>query len=116
MQPRRFADAYNSITHVLSEIYPECEDHLKYHCEGAKGIEDEWAQLIVHRDVADSFGDAGKIMGYSAVAANQQTVPAIERVIAMHLDSFFNGTLPRGVLPTEMLKIACESNWATLMF
>eukprot|EP00438_Fugacium_kawagutii_P034372 Skav204877 [mRNA] locus=scaffold2602:44188:45960:+ [translate_table: standard] len=75
----------------------------------AKDIEDEWAQMVVHREVSDSFGDAGKIMGYSAVAADRPTVPAIERVVEMHLASFFNGTLPRGVLPTEMLKLACES-------
>ena len=77
-----------------------------------------WTGISVVRDSAKQLSDAGKIMGYSAVAANRPVPAAVRRVVTQHLDHFLgsatldpskrNRSMVRGTLPTELLQLACE--------
>eukprot|EP00435_Cladocopium_sp_Y103_P054806 s44_g18.t1 len=114
-----FAGAYNSMTNVFTEIYPECEEILSWYCQNMDSADTDWTSIDVVRSSANMLSDAGKIMGYSAVAADLPVPAAVQRSVAKLLDlELGRATLDPakqnrsrqkgGVLPTEMVALACQ--------
>ena len=117
--PRNFAGAYNSMTNLMTEIYPECEEILGRYCLHVDNFSSDWMVISAYRPSELMLSDAGKIMGYAAFAAERKTTPAIREVVTKHLDQALghatfeegkrNQSMPHGSVPREMLKLACES-------
>lgn len=117
--PRNFAGAYNSMTNLMTEIYPECEEILGRYCLHVDNFSSDWMVISAYRPSELMLSDAGKIMGYAAFAAERETTPAIREVVTKHLDQALghatfeegkrNQSMPHGSVPREMLKLACES-------
>lgn len=114
-----FAGAYNSMTNLMTEIYPECEEILGRYCLHVDNFSSDWMVISAYRPSELMLSDAGKIMGYAAFAAERETTPAIREVVTKHLDqalghaTFEEGkrkqSMPHGSVPREMLKLACGS-------
>ncbi len=117
--PRNFAAAYNSMTNLMAEIYPECGEILGRYCLHVDNSSYDWMVIYTYRPSSLMLSDAGKIMGYAAFAGERETTPAIREVVTKHLDHALghatfeegkrNQSMPHGYLPREMIKLACES-------
>ncbi|CAJ1338986.1 unnamed protein product [Effrenium voratum] len=111
-----FAGAYNSITHLLTEIFDEGKMVLDWLCGRLEEETGEWMKLNINRASSLMLGDAGKIMGYAAFA--EKSTPTIRRAMKMHLDSVLGdasldpaerNATRRSQVPREMVELACAS-------
>jgi len=113
-----FGMAYNSITQLLPDIYPEGEEVLEFVCAHAQHATKDWLQLEIKQAQKETLSAAGKIMGYAAYAGDR-TSERVQMAMKKHLDRVLgeatldqemqNETVPWGSMPTELVKLACAS-------
>ncbi|CAE7041064.1 nolO [Symbiodinium sp. CCMP2592] len=115
-----FANAYHSLTLLMTEIYPEGKTVLKWLCER---LETEpktpWFPYRVARPSYNLLADAGKVMGYAAFSRSVRN-PRVQRGVAKLMSKMLGGASfdPaarnesfswKGFVPRELVELACES-------